>query len=328
MRKFILLIILISSYSNFARVLTANRYSAYKYILNITSSSPSFAYSHRKLKIGYSGFSIKTRRKSDNAEANVFFDSNKIVSVLSNVNVINIGSGALTIDQNLSYMTFIGTDLIYVVTWYNQDSNLYHAVQSTFAMQFQMFLNIAEALNTLPSIAFVGSQVRHLSINQSIENLINSGIKGTMMLVIKPTQNANQFSFGYVDLASTCKRWDCHINWSDGYCYFDASENCCVSCRRFFNSGSLNIFKQYSFNKGLTTKTARLNNSINNLNNAIEPTTQLSGGTFSIGAWSEFSANGYFENCSEVILFPSDLIIPDLSLLELNQINFLAIIIC
>jgi hypothetical protein len=322
MRKFILLIILLLGYSNFAQVLPTNRYSVYKYILDIAPSSPSFAYSLRKLKIGYTGFAVKVRRDSDNAEANVSFDSNNLVSASSNVIVTNVGSGSLALGQNLSYLTFIGAAQIYVVTWYDQGPNLYHALQSTLAMQPQIFLNVAGTTNTLPSIAFVGSQIQHLSINQPIENLIGSGIKGTMMLVIKPTQNANQLSFGYVDLVNTYKRWDCHINWSDGYCYFDASENCCVSNRRFFNSGSLNIYKQYSFIRGLTTKTARLNNTITTLNNAIEPSTPLSGGTFSIGAWSEYSATGFFGNTSEVILFPSDLIIPDLSPLELNQINF------
>lgn len=322
MKKFILLLFLLSTYLNFAQVLPANRYAVNKLLLDIAPSSPSFAYSLRKLKIGYSGFAIKIRRNTDNAEANVSFDSNNLVSASSNVIVTNVGSGSLALGQNLSYLTFIVSAQIYVVTWYDQGPNLYHAVQSTFAMQPQIFLNVAGTTNTLPSIAFVGSQITHLSINQPIENLIGSGIKGTMMLVIKPTQNANQLSFGYVDLVNTYKRWDCHINWSDGYCYFDASENCCVSNRRFFNSGSLNFYKQYSFIRGLNTKTARLNNNITTLNNAIEPSTPLSGGTFSIGAWSEFTATGFFGNCSEVILFPSDLIIPDLSLLELNQINF------
>jgi hypothetical protein len=322
MKKFILLLFLFSFYANFAQVLPANRYEVYKYILDIAPSSPSFAYSLRKLKFGYSGFAIKIRRSSDNAEANVSFDIKNVVSSNSIVTVTNIGTSGLTLGQNFSYTTFIGSDLIYVTTWYDQGPNLYNAVQTTYAMQPQILLNVAGTTNTLPSIVFIGNQIQHLSINQPIENLIGSGIKGTMMLVIKPTQNANQLSFGYVDLVNTFKRWDCHINWSDGYCYFDASENCCVSNRRFFNSGSINIYKQYSFIRGLTTKTARLNNNITTLNNAIEPSTPLSGGTFSIGSWSEYSGTGYFGNCSEVILFPTDLPVLDLSPLERNQINF------
>jgi hypothetical protein len=322
MKKLILLIFLFSVNANFSQVLPANRYEVYKYILDIAPSSPSFAYSLRKLKFGYTGFALKIRRNSDNAEANVSFDIKNVVSINSNVIVTNVGSGLLTLGQNLDYLTFIGSDLIYVTTWYDQGPNLYNATQATLSMQPQILLNVAGISNTLPSIVFIGNQIQHLSINQPIENLIGSGIKGTMMLVIKPTQNANQLSFGYVDLINSLKRWDCHINWSDGYCYFDASESCCVSNRRFFNTTSLNIYKQYSFIRGLTTKTARLNNNITTLNNAIEPSTPLSGGTFSIGSWSEYPATGYFGNCSEVILFPTDLTILDLSPLEINQKNF------
>jgi hypothetical protein len=322
MKKFILLLFLFSFYANFAQVLPANRYEVYKYILDIAPSSPSFAYSLRKLKFGYTGFAIKIRRSSDNAEANVSFDIKNVVSSNSNVIVTNIGSGSLTLGQNINYSTFIGSDLIYITTWYDQGPNLYHAVQSTFGMQPQILLNVAGTTNTLPSIVFDGSQIQHLSVNQPIENLIGSGIKGSMLLVIKPTQNAQQLSFGYVDLVNTYKRWDCHINWSDGFCYFDASENCCVSNRRFENSASIGIYRQYSFIRGLTTKTARLNNNITALNNAIEPSTPLTGGTFSIGSWSEYPSTGFYGFTSEVILFPTDLPLLDLSPLERNQINF------
>jgi hypothetical protein len=322
MKKLILFFFLISTHNNFAQVLPANRYAVSKLLLDIAPSNPSFAYSLRKLKIGYYGFAVKIRRNSDNAEANVSFDSNDLVSANSNVIVTDVGTSSLTIGQNLSYTTFTGSNLIFVVTWYDQGPNMFHAVQGTVTKQPQILLNVAGTLNTLPSIVFVGSQIQHLSINQPIQNLIGSGIIGTMMLVIKPTQNINQLSFGYVDVANTLKRWNTHINWSDGYCYFDASENCCASNRRFFNTASLNIYKQYSFIRSLNTKTARLNNTVTTLNNALEPSTPLSGGTFSIGAWSAYPSTGFFGNTSEVILFPTDLSIPNLSLLEQNQINY------
>lgn len=322
MKKLILLIFLFSVNANFSQVLPANRYAVNKLFLDIAPSSPSFAYSLRKLKIGYTGFAVKIRRNSDNAEADVFFDNNDIVSANSNVIITNIGSSGLTLGQNLSYSTFIGSDLIYVVTWYDQGPNLYHAIQTILGKQPQILLNAAGLSNTLPSIVFAGNLIQQLTVYQPIQNLIGAGISGTMMLVIKPTQNTNQLSFGYVDLIDTLKRWDCHINWSDGYCYFDASENCCVSNRSFFNSGSLNIFKQYSFIRSTTTKTARLNNAITTLNNALEPSTPLSGGTFAIGAWSEFPSTGFYGSTSEVILFPTDLQLLDLSPLEINQKNF------
>jgi hypothetical protein len=323
MKKSLILLFTLFSSVIFAQVLPANRYEINRSLmLDLEPTTPSFAYSLRKLKIGYNGFAIKIRRNSDNAEANVSFDNTNVVSAVSNVIVTNVGSGALTLGQNLSYSAFIGADLIFVTVWYDQGPNLFNATQATVSMQPQILLNVAGSSNTLPSIVFIGSQIQHLSVNQPIENLIGAGIRGSMMLVIKPTQNTNQLSFGYTDIVNTYKRWNCHINWSDGYCYFDASENCCVSNRRFFNTPSLNIYKQYSFIRGTNTKTARLNNNVTALNNAIEPSTPLSGGTFSIGSWSEFPSTGYFGNCSEVILFPTDLPVVDISPLEINQKNF------
>jgi hypothetical protein len=316
---FLLICFTINSYS---QILPLNRYKKNDFLLDLTLEKPSFAYSLRKLKTTYIDFAIRIRRNSDNAEADVYFDDNNLVSIKSLVIVSNSGIGILSIGQALNYDIFAGIDSVFVTTWYDQGINLFHAVQETYSMQPQILMNVAGTSNTLPSIIFVGNQIQHLSINQPIENLIGSGIKGSMMLVIRPTSNINQLSFGYTDVTNTLKRWNCHINWSDGYCYFDASENCCASNRRFFNSGNINMYKQYSFIRGTNTKTARLNNNITALNNAIEPSTPLSGGTFSIGSWSEFPSTGFYGNCSEVILFPTDLPIIDLSTLEINQMNF------
>ena len=201
---FLLLLLTLFFTENFAQVLPANRYEINRSLmLDLEATSPSFAYSLRKLKIGYNGFAIKIRRNSDNAEANVSFDNANVVSALSNVIVTNVGSGTLTLGKNLSYTTFNGADSIFVITWYDQGPNLYNATQATVSMQPQILLNVAGISNSLPSIVFIGSQIQHLSVNQPIENLIGSGIRGTMMLVIKPTQNANQLSFGYVNTADT-----------------------------------------------------------------------------------------------------------------------------
>jgi hypothetical protein len=316
-----LLVILICMFTNnlYSQILPLNRYKNNSYYLDLTPQNPSFAYSLRKLKTNYEGYAIRIRRSSDNAEADVNFDSFEMVSIKSNVTITNSGSGVLIIGQSTDYDNFVGTDTIFVTIWYDQGSNLYNAVQTSYSKQPEIKMNVAGSSNTLPSIAFNGSQVQHLSINQPIENLVGVGVLGTMMLVVKPTQNSSQLSFGYVDEP---KRWNCHINWSDGYCYFDASENCCASNRSFENGASINIYKQYSFIRTINAKTARLNNNSTSLDNSPEPALPLSGGTFSIGAWSEVSHNGFYGNCSEVILFPIDISISNIDILERNQIIF------
>ncbi|MDP9041026.1 MAG: hypothetical protein M3N30_03530, partial [Bacteroidota bacterium] len=52
----------------------------------LTAATPSsVAFSLRKLSTGYSGYAIKVRRSTDNAEANVAFDASGTVSALSSV---------------------------------------------------------------------------------------------------------------------------------------------------------------------------------------------------------------------------------------------------
>lgn len=315
------LILLFSPTFN-AQALPANRYNVNNYLLDIAPSSPSFAYSMRKLKFSYTGFAIKIRRDSDNAEANVSFDIKNIVSSQSRVTVTNIGSGSLTLGQQLDYATFIGSATIYVTTWYDQGPNLYHAIQTVSARQPVVKLNVEGIGNTLPTITFVGTSRQYLAINLPIENLLSSGIVGTVLLVAKPTENTVQYSFGYMDASDFLVRWNCHLNWSDGYCYFDADRNCCVPNRSFNNSSSINVNKQYSFIRGLNYKTVRLNSAITDMNNAPDSVVALSGGSFSIGAWSEFVGTGYSGTFSEMILFPADISVPNILPLENNQKAF------
>ena len=49
-------------------------------VLDQVGLVPSFAFSTRKLREGFSGFALRIRRSTDNAEADVAFDTNNIVS--------------------------------------------------------------------------------------------------------------------------------------------------------------------------------------------------------------------------------------------------------
>ena len=323
MNKFIFLLglFLLSLTSN-GQALPVNRYYNLSYLLDETTQSPSFAYSLRKLKSSYLGFAVRVRRGSDNAEANVSFDDNDVVSGNSIVTVTAIGTSSLTVGQVLDYNTFGSATTLFVTTWYDQGLNAYHATQTNNALQPTIVLNSASPSNLLPSILFDGTApADYLSVGQPIENITTNGINGSFMLVCKPTRNQNQLSFG-TRLASNW-RWAIHMNWGDGFCYFDASEICCATNRRFANTANINLYKQYSFIRGNTYKTALLNNNLTALNNSPGGSTAQTGGDFLLGSWSGSpGSTGFFGNTSEIIMFPTDLATAQIAPVISNQMLF------
>jgi hypothetical protein len=323
MKKIIIVVLAFLVFDpTYSQILPANRYYNSPYLLDLTTASPSFAYSLRKLKRTYLGFAIKVRRGTDNAEANVAFDTFDVVSTTSNVTITAVGTSGLTLGQTMNYSTFVGAQTIFVVTWYDQGSNAYNATQTSNTLQPTVVLNSVSPSNKLPSILFDGTAPPDfLDVGQPIENITTSGINGSFMLVCKPTQNTAQLSFG-IQLGGGW-RWAFHINWSNANCYFDSGEVCCAGNRAFGNGGNINVYNQYSFVRGTTYKTARVNNVATSLNNSPAASTANTGGSFLLGAWSGFSTStGFFGNTSEIVMFPTDLTNTQLSPLELNQVNF------
>ena len=322
MKQILIIVIFICSLNNdFAQALPVNRYFN-NYILDNESTNCSFAYSLRKLRIGYLGFAVKIRRSTDNAEANVQFDNLDRVSNSSLVTVTNVGTSTLGLGQNLTYSTFAGAETISITTWYDQSTNAYNAVQTTNSKQPTLVLNSAGPSNTLPSVNFNPTNAHELIINQPIENLITSGINGSALTICKGSNNS-QISFG-TRMADNW-RWSTHINWSDGYCYFDAAEVCCATARSFNNSANSGIYKQYSFVRGTTYKTIRFNSTTTSINNSSATSTSKTGGSFSIGYWSPSFSSGHSTfngNFCEIILFPTDLSTTALNKLENNQIQY------
>lgn len=322
MKKYIYsLVLTLISLLSFSQALPTNRYHA-PYILDHVTGTPSFAYSLRKLSRGYAGYALRMRRGSDNAEAEVRFNNRDIVGIDSEVVVSSSGGSGITVGQVMTFAAFAGTNHLYVSKWYDQGANAYDAVQTNMSLQPQLVLNSAGASNTLPSIVYNGdTYADHLVVNQPIQNLTNNGVNGSFLMVGKGTQNTSQHSFGMRN-DSTNWRWSMHINWSDGYCYFDASEVCCAPNRRFYNASSINTYRQYSFVRGTNYKTVRLNSGATALNNSSATSFTQTGGAFYLGSWGTSSAKGFYGNTTEIILFPKDLAITILNTLETDQMNF------
>lgn len=325
MKNVSLIICLLISVAVCAQTLPANRYYARKDVLSISNEAASFGYSLRKLRNTYTGFAIEIRRSTDNATANVSFDTTDIVSTASTISITSVGTSSFKTGDNMTLATF-SSGIIYVTKWYDQGPLAYDAIQTNTNCQPQLQLNIASPTKSVPAIFFEGNAnaalTDYLIINQPIENIVNNGINGTFLLSIKPTTNTNQNSFG--TWLPGGWRWSFHINWSDGNVYFDSAEVCCATNRRYFNNnaGDLNTFKQYTFVRGTTYKTARKNTITTALNNSPQAATGNTGGNFYLGWTFGAHAPGFYGHINEVIMFKNDLSAGELLLIEQNQMEY------
>jgi hypothetical protein len=128
-----------------------------------TYSGASAAYSLRKLRTAYTGFAIRVRRSSDNAETNIGFVSN----------------GGL---DTTTLITFCGISNGFVTTWYDQSGNNVNAIQTTSGNQPQIVNNgIVILQGTKPTILFDG-------INDYLDATgVTTGYPKTIFLISKFT---------------------------------------------------------------------------------------------------------------------------------------------
>lgn len=121
----------------------------------LPSTTVSAAYSTRKLSSTYSGFCLRVRRASDNAEANVAFDpGTSSVTSSSTVTVTVAGSG-LTVGSTLSFASFYAGTSCFVTTWYDQTGNGRDATQTTTSVQPRIVnAGVIDVLNGKPAITF------------------------------------------------------------------------------------------------------------------------------------------------------------------------------
>ncbi|MFV0390750.1 MAG: hypothetical protein ACK5KP_02520 [Paludibacteraceae bacterium] len=274
---------------------------------------PSFAFSMRKLYCE-SQYALLAR-SGTTVQGNVGFDGTGIVSSFSKVKITvggTVGSTTLTVGQEVPYTTFAGTNTVYIVTWYDQGPNKYHATQTTTANQPELALLSAGAgSNTKSSIKFNTASSSFLKVDVALTNLLTNGYTGSLFIATKTTSNNTTATFGV--RFSNNWRWATHINWKDDYCYFDA-EGCCVGTtnRKFANSVNQNIWREYTFIRS-GKKIARVSGA-EKLNVTVPTVAPPAGANgFGIGSYlydttsedpQTYTYSGYI---SEFILFPNDL---------------------
>jgi hypothetical protein len=298
-------------------------------VLDQVVVTPSFAFSTRKLREAYTGFAVRIRRSSDNAQADVAFDDTNVVSNTSIVTLTTAGSSGLSVGSTYTLSDFRGGvgATFYVSIWYDQGTNGYNALQNTASIQPILSIGSAGSSNQYASISFSGlSNPRSVIVNQTLQTLLGNvtvgkGLRGTLALIAKTTSNSDQFSFGYSQGAI---RWSAHMNWSDGNCYVDLG-TATDGSRAFSNTTRVNFYKNYIFIRGNNFKTMRASGTSLLNNGAMSNNAGLSGGSFGIGnavVSPTLSTIGFTGNIPEFILFPEPLTVAQYSLLENNQISF------
>jgi hypothetical protein len=300
-------------------------------VLDQVGVTPSFAFSTRKLREAYTGFAVRIRRSSDNAQADVAFDTNNVVSDNSTLTVA-VAGGGLAVGNTLDLASFRSGSTLSVTIWYDQGTNGYNGVQNTVARQPVFNMASAGASNQYATLTFTGTNKTNVTVNQTLPVLLGSGLRGSVMMLARVQAGVTtNNSFGHSDIADNNKRWSAHMNWpSDNNMYTDLGASS-GGTRNFLNDATVgfNKYKQYTIVRDSNSKTVRVSGI--NKNNVINLTptsvTWSAGSTFGVGLTTGsldtgFNQNGFTGNIPEFILFPQPLSTSEYWTLENNQIMF------
>jgi hypothetical protein len=135
----------------------ANGIVIIRYLLTTLPSpvipAPALCYSLRKVVSTYNGPIIRIRRSSDNQEVDLY----------STIH------GDMQLSTGMPALTWIGTSIAYVTTWYDQSGNTRHATQATSSLQ--PTLNISTK-----SIDFPSNNNANNTTNNGVHMVITGGM--------------------------------------------------------------------------------------------------------------------------------------------------------
>ncbi|WMW78349.1 hypothetical protein RF683_02585 [Flavobacterium sp. 20NA77.7] len=300
-------------------------------ILDQVGLTPSFAFSTRKLREGYTGPAIRLRRATDNSEIDVAFDSDGVVSGNSIVTLVVVGSSGAALGQTTTLSIYKGANPLYVTIWYDQGANGYNGIQATTARQPVFALTSAGATNQYATLQFTGTSKHSVVVNKSMNTLLTSGIRGSVLTIAKVSNGTStNNSFGHSDANDNSIRWSAHMNWPDGANQMYTDLGSMEGVRNFLNDGTvgLNKYKQYSIVRLVNSKIVRVSGiDRNNTSLSLTSRTWQANSTFGVGLTTgsldtSFGQNGFTGNIPEFILYNIDLSSSQFQLLENNQISF------
>lgn len=248
----------------------------------------SAAYSLRQLTIYQNGYKeklVRVRRDSDNAEVDVFADSNYEISLNSNTS------------DNISFGTWIGANDGYVTTWYDQSGGSNDAIQATAANQPQVVSSGALITeNGKPTIDFNNKRLAvnaSIGVNRSIFAAFSSKISSSIRTILSMRMNGG---------AAT-----------DRYAMYADTSSSKVHSQTDEPTGFNDVYNNAS---ALTTNLMYLQTYINNtnrgdayLNSLIEESIiqSYSVGTYNILiGYQDAAATPFVGDISDLIIYPSD----------------------
>ena len=139
-------------------------------ILDTLSAAANFAYSVRRLTANYTGPLLRVRRSSDNAEANIPYDS-----------VGDLDTGVL--------LAFVGSGSGYVVSWFDQSDNGTDALQYVAALQPRVVNSgTLESANMRASIRYINADQTGFEVTTVDEPPAN-----TVLSVYSPINRAENY---------------------------------------------------------------------------------------------------------------------------------------
>lgn len=304
-----------------------------EYVLDqIVGVTPAFAFSTRKLKKTYTGFALKLRHASNSSEVNVAFDENDVVSGNSLVTYTYTGTSGVALGTTTTLTAYKGTANLFVTTWYDQSGNTNRdGVQPTASRQPLFVLASAGSTNQYASLQFTGTSKHSVVVNQTLNTLLTSGIRGSVFINAK-VQNGttSNNSFGHSDSNDNNIRWSAHMNWPSDNLYMYTDLGSQEGTRNFLNNSTVGLgkYKQYSIIRLSNSKIVRVSG-VNKNNSALTKTSQVwqSNSTFGVGMTTgsldvTFGQNGFTGNMSEFILYSTDLNATQYQTFESNQISF------
>lgn len=290
------------------------------YLLDqVGSADASVAYSVRKLRRSYTGFSMKVRQDrpgSNDAEGDLAFNSSGEVTASSLVTITKVGSSSYTLGSTVALSSFYASYAVYVVTWYDQSGNGYDVTQSTQSQQPRLATSgTLETANSKTAVRFINSSSTVLSASVPSATMFGSGYRGTAALVATATSGTTS-AFGYADGGSD--RWQAHINESNNL-YFDVGNS--YNRLTYANSANAGSLRNYILLAGVGKMQIWVSGSM--VASSTPTMSASTTGTFYVGGIPTFPGTWYHNSYeSELVIFPIDLPTSDLTIIQTNQKAF------
>ena len=280
------------------------------------SATASVAYSVRKLKKNYSGFSMRVRRSGDNAVGDVSFNASNVVAATSAITITSAGTSGLTIGSTISFSTFYSGRSVFVVTWYDQSGNARHVTQSTTSQQPRIVNGgTLEVSGTRSSVRFLSANSTVLQATIAATAMFTSGYIGTISSVMEAS-TGNTSSFGY---GNGSDRWQAHMN-EGGNIKFDVG-NAYARLSSASNTANVGLLRNYLLIAG-GSPSLQIYISGSSFSTSTATLSACGRSDFNIGGIPAFSTYYHNDHISEVVAFNKALSTTEIAIVQRNQKQF------